>query len=184
MADTASDFSLTRFQSAEAKLHLLVAQRQRGTDVREIEVAYYDFNAAAVGLMMDGLRQWLAAAAQDRESAERDRASALQDRESAKADRQADRIAAKEDKSKQDSDRAAMNGFTKAIMFAAIVSAVATGLSAIALIWGIAKEPKPIVIPAPIVAPAPAPIVNVPSVPVTLSPTINVTLPRSSRSPK
>jgi hypothetical protein len=44
-----------------------------------------------------------------------------------------------------------MNRFTKAIMVAAIVSAVAMGLSAIAMIWGAAKTSTPIRIPEPIV---------------------------------
>lgn len=82
--------------------------------------------------MINGLQNWLDAAAKDRASAE-------QDRNAAAAARDADREAAKSEREKQDRDRAqqesdrlTMNRLTTWIMAATIVSGVATALGAIA----------------------------------------------------
>jgi hypothetical protein len=141
-----------------------------------------EFIAAIADYLLDGLDRYLDAAAKDRESADRDRLSAAEDRKAVREGREADRVVAQAALAKEEKDRTAMNSFTRAIMTAAIVSAVATGLSATVMIVGIFKTPTPLVIPAPVVAPAPAPVVNVPLVPVTLNPTICP--PRTARSSK
>jgi hypothetical protein len=134
---TPRDVAYGLFQQAKETLDKFVAISIGGGENKNVISSQAGFVSASVDLLFTGLDEWLAESAKARTSAE--------------ADRQADRDAAKEDKRKQDSDRATMNKFTKAIMVAAIVSATATGLSAVAMFVGIVRTPAPIVMSAPIV---------------------------------
>jgi hypothetical protein len=176
------DAAFDRYQEVATEFRKWSDKHTPGSDNRALDAKHLDLTAAAMGLMTSGLHHWLEAAAKDRASAEEDRKAAREAREAARKTADAELIKQERDRDQQRDDRAAMNRFTKAIMFAAIVSAVATGLSAIAMIVGVFRTPTPLVIPAPIVAPAAAPTVNVAPVPITLSPVINVTLP--SRPPR
>jgi len=140
--------SLAELRTKEEKLRRLM-------EAYRVQPATYsdraNFIAAASDFVLTGLGLYLEAAAKDRASAE------------------ADRISAKADRVQQEKDRKTMNILTVAIAGAAVVSAVATGLSAYGTLRAAKNPPAPIVVNvAP--ASAAAPIINVQPAPVTLSP--------------
>jgi hypothetical protein len=150
------DAAIARYEETAVEFRKWSAN-YHGGDKKQLDAKYLDLTSAAIGLMINGLQHWLDAAAKDRASAEEDRKSAADDRK------------------QQERDRASMDRSTKAIMVAAVVSAISTG-------WSAFRPSKPIAISAPPMAPAFAPVVNVPPVSVTLNPTIYVV--PASRAPR